>query len=139
MVFMKNYFIATIISLISGVPLFAQHMSTPVMPGSKGALPTVASVPSGDGSVLPLLSLKRIYTYASVFGGSFSYVPTIECRFPPASTLGGDYYLVEMLKSREWVTKLYDYEEPCQCMGDNFSLKKATRKNGWTTNVPSRN
>lgn len=122
---MKNFtslFIAAIISLMSNVPLFGQHTPTPVVPGSKGVLPSVPSVSAGDGSVLPLLSLRRIYTYVFNFGGTY-YTPMIECEFPPASTLGGDYYVVEMLKGREWVDRLYQNDEPYQNTGYNFSLK----------------
>lgn len=118
----KFYIMLAFIGLISSTPLFAQHRPDKVEPGSKGPLPSVAPVPQGDGNVLPILSMHRIYTYTISFNGHPYYTPTIECQFPKASTLGGEYYVVEMLVNGQWVDRI-DNDDPIHAENDNFSLR----------------
>lgn len=118
----KLYTTMLLLCIFSISPVFGQHTPNSVEPGCKGPLPEVVAPAQGDSTVLPILHMKRIYTYIFRFNGN-NYEPTIDCSFTEAKNLGGEYYELEFLKDNEWVNKYYENDDVTKLNSYNFSIR----------------
>lgn len=118
----------------------AQPKSNDIVPGSKGNLPALQDVPAATENILPILSLEMV-TGTYVFS---SYSQELLLKFPEATTLGGQYYILQYKSNNSWVDYA-SYDGVIHFEGDNaaptfcsheFRLKlSGGEKNGWVSNV----
>lgn len=118
----------------------AQPKSNDIIPGSKGDLPTLQDIPAATENILPILHLEMVT--GTFFFNKFTSELSLE--FPPASTFGGQYYILQYKTNNSWadyvsLDGVVHFESdragvtPCS---SEFRLKlNGGEKNGWVSNV----
>ena len=132
--------LSSLMTLFAISTAMAQPSSNPVEPGAKGNLPAVQDVPASTENILPILQLEMV-TGTYVFD---TYTQELLLKFPEATTLGGQYYILQYKSNNSWADYA-SYDGVIHFEGDNaaptfcsheFRLKlSGGEKNGWVSNV----
>lgn len=118
----KFYFLVLATSLLNCSNVFGQHTPDKVVPGSKGQLPTITALPQGDGTILPVFYLDKVWSTLDYWSNSPHYTTYIDCKFTSADQLGGEGYYLEMLVNGAWVNRLDNNDKPYKIDKYNYEF-----------------
>ena len=136
----QTIILSSLVILLAISTAMAQPKSNDIIPGSKGNLPTLQEVPAATENILPILNLEMV-TGSSFFN---KFTTELSLGFPPASTFGGQYYILQYKTNNSWADYassdgVVHFESdragvtPCS---SEFRLKlNGGEKNGWVSNV----